>query len=88
MMNRKLLREAGLILYGNDHWRHQLAKQLRISPSTVTRWAGGKIKTMPPALDDKLAELLWQRMLRIDRVRDAIMEKQDDDSATFMDENA
>ena len=77
-MNRKLLRYAGLALYGAQ-WQRPMAQALRVHQTTIMRWWRGEYN-LPANLGDRIAELLWQRMLRLDKVRDAIKSPADPDS--------
>ena len=69
-MTPKLLRTAGRLLYG-ERWKSELARALRVQYSSVVRWDRG-LFSMAPDKAEILAELCWQRMLKLDMVRDQI----------------
>lgn len=66
-----MIARIGQALFGEEQWRSRLAEALQVSYRTVRRWELGK-KAVPESVIEDCAELLRERGLKIDELKDRL----------------
>ena len=67
-----LIRQVGEALWGERHWRAEMADALGVDDRPLRRWCAGEVEP-PPGVWRDLAEIIESRRAQLSHVRDELV---------------